>query len=115
MYQRNWRELIRPRALMVDQESITDIYGRFACEPLERGWLGEVINPLPGKEDLLPQPAVEGQLVVALHATQHEPPIDGKKAPIQPATGINSTTCRKGVTTTSKLASIRWHLELFRK
>jgi len=38
MYQRNWRELIRPRALMVDQESLTDIYGRFACEPLERGF-----------------------------------------------------------------------------
>jgi len=38
MYQRNWRELIRPRALQVDQESLTDLYGRFACEPLERGF-----------------------------------------------------------------------------
>jgi DNA-directed RNA polymerase subunit alpha len=38
MYQRNWRELIRPRALQVDQESLTDVYGRFACEPLERGF-----------------------------------------------------------------------------
>jgi DNA-directed RNA polymerase subunit alpha len=38
MYQRNWRELIRPRALMADQDSLTEIYGRFACEPLERGF-----------------------------------------------------------------------------
>jgi len=38
MYQRNWRELIRPRGLMVDQDSLTGRYGRFACEPLERGF-----------------------------------------------------------------------------
>ena len=38
MYQRNWRELIRPRGLMVDQDSLTDRYGRFSCEPLERGF-----------------------------------------------------------------------------
>ncbi|MBN2717125.1 MAG: DNA-directed RNA polymerase subunit alpha [Deltaproteobacteria bacterium] len=38
MYQRNWRELIRPRNLVADQESLTDNYGRFSCEPLERGF-----------------------------------------------------------------------------
>jgi DNA-directed RNA polymerase subunit alpha len=38
MYQRNWRELIRPRGLVVDQDSLTGRYGRFACEPLERGF-----------------------------------------------------------------------------
>lgn len=38
MYQRNWRELIRPRNLVADQESLTDTYGRFSCEPLERGF-----------------------------------------------------------------------------
>ena len=38
MYRRNWRELIRPRALVADQESLTDRYGRFSCEPLERGF-----------------------------------------------------------------------------
>jgi DNA-directed RNA polymerase subunit alpha len=38
MFQRNWRELIRPRALVGDQESLSDTYGRFSCEPLERGF-----------------------------------------------------------------------------
>ena len=38
MYRRNWRELIRPRGLTVDQDSATDRYGRFSCEPLERGF-----------------------------------------------------------------------------
>ncbi|MDD5306320.1 MAG: DNA-directed RNA polymerase subunit alpha [Deltaproteobacteria bacterium] len=38
MYRRNWRELIRPRGLIVDQESLTGTYGRFTCEPLERGF-----------------------------------------------------------------------------
>jgi DNA-directed RNA polymerase subunit alpha len=38
MYQRNWRELIRPRGLVVDPDSLTDRYGRFSCEPLERGF-----------------------------------------------------------------------------
>lgn len=35
---KNWRELIRPRAILVDQESLTEKYGKFTCEPLERGF-----------------------------------------------------------------------------
>ncbi len=38
MYRRNWRELIRPRGLNVEEGSHTDTYGRFFCEPLERGF-----------------------------------------------------------------------------
>jgi DNA-directed RNA polymerase subunit alpha len=38
VYARNWRELIRPKMLEVDRESITGTYGRFSCEPLERGF-----------------------------------------------------------------------------
>ena len=34
---RNWRELIRPRELESDEET-TPSYGRFTCEPLERGF-----------------------------------------------------------------------------
>jgi len=34
---RNWRELIRPRQLDTDQDP-TDRYGKFSCEPLERGF-----------------------------------------------------------------------------
>jgi len=33
---RNWRELIRPRRLDVEERS--DTYGKFVCEPLERGF-----------------------------------------------------------------------------
>lgn len=35
---RNWRELIRPRRLEVEEDSLTTTYGRFHCEPLERGF-----------------------------------------------------------------------------
>jgi DNA-directed RNA polymerase subunit alpha len=35
---RNWRELIRPRRLEVEEETLTSTYGRFYCEPLERGF-----------------------------------------------------------------------------
>jgi len=34
----NWRKLIRPRFLEVDQKTLSDTYGRFSCEPLERGY-----------------------------------------------------------------------------
>ncbi len=33
-----WRELVRPKSLQVDQDSLTDTYGRFVAEPLERGF-----------------------------------------------------------------------------
>src|SRR3954462_10512261 len=35
---KNWRDLIRPRGLSVDQDSLTDTYGKFVAEPLERGF-----------------------------------------------------------------------------
>jgi DNA-directed RNA polymerase subunit alpha len=35
---RNWRELIRPRGLEVEQDTLTSTYGRFHCEPLEGGF-----------------------------------------------------------------------------
>ncbi len=35
---RNWRDLIRPKKLEVEPESLTDNYGKFTCEPLERGY-----------------------------------------------------------------------------
>jgi DNA-directed RNA polymerase subunit alpha len=34
----NWRTLIRPRRLEIDEPSLTATYGRFSCEPLERGF-----------------------------------------------------------------------------
>ena len=35
---KNWRDLIKPRKLEVDTESLTPTYGKFTCEPLERGF-----------------------------------------------------------------------------
>ncbi len=35
---RNWRDLIRPKKLEVDTATLTDTYGKFTCEPLERGY-----------------------------------------------------------------------------
>src|SRR5580692_11687950 len=35
---RNWRDLIRPRNLEVDPDTLTPSYGKFTCEPLERGF-----------------------------------------------------------------------------
>jgi DNA-directed RNA polymerase subunit alpha len=35
---RNWRDLIRPKSLVIDNESTTSTYGKFVAEPLERGF-----------------------------------------------------------------------------
>jgi DNA-directed RNA polymerase subunit alpha len=35
---RNWRELIRPKSVPVDQDSASGTYAKFVCEPLERGF-----------------------------------------------------------------------------
>lgn len=35
---RNWRDLIKPRGLTVDKDTLTPRYGRFFAEPLERGY-----------------------------------------------------------------------------
>lgn len=43
---RNWRNLIRPRALEVDHTTLTESYGRFNCEPLERGFGTTIGNTL---------------------------------------------------------------------
>jgi len=37
-YYRNWRELIRPKRLEVNSGTRTSSYGKFSCEPLERGY-----------------------------------------------------------------------------
>ena len=35
---RNWRELIKPKRIEISQDNQTDSYGKFICEPLERGF-----------------------------------------------------------------------------
>lgn len=38
MLEKNWRDLIRPKALDVDKESLSANYGKFVAKPLERGF-----------------------------------------------------------------------------
>lgn len=35
---RNWRDLIRPKNVVVDRDTLTEHYGKFVAEPLERGY-----------------------------------------------------------------------------
>lgn len=35
---KNWRDLIRPKQLQVEKDSLTDTYGKFYAEPFERGF-----------------------------------------------------------------------------
>ncbi len=35
---RNWRDLIKPRRMEVDQDTLSQTYGKFVAEPLERGF-----------------------------------------------------------------------------
>ncbi len=37
-HQKHWRDLIKPKRIEVDPETFSDFYGRFVCEPLERGF-----------------------------------------------------------------------------
>jgi DNA-directed RNA polymerase subunit alpha len=43
---RNWRELIRPKSVPVDHSTLTDTYGKFVVEPLERGFSTTLGNAL---------------------------------------------------------------------
>ncbi|HWI41719.1 MAG TPA: DNA-directed RNA polymerase subunit alpha [Verrucomicrobiae bacterium] len=36
--QKNWRDLIRPKRLQVEAETLSDTYGKFYAEPFERGF-----------------------------------------------------------------------------
>lgn len=38
MVARNWRDLIRPKGVPIEHESLNEHYGKFSCEPLERGF-----------------------------------------------------------------------------
>ncbi len=35
---RNWRDLIRPRGIHIESDTLTEFYGKFTAEPLERGY-----------------------------------------------------------------------------
>jgi DNA-directed RNA polymerase subunit alpha len=45
-FYRNWHELITPEKLEVDKDSHTEFYGKFVCQPLERGFATTIGNSL---------------------------------------------------------------------
>ncbi len=46
MYQKSWKDLIRPKRLEAEKETSTPLYGKFTAEPLERGFGITVGNSL---------------------------------------------------------------------
>jgi DNA-directed RNA polymerase subunit alpha len=44
--QKNWRDLIKPKKLEVERETLTGTYGKFVAEPLERGFGVTIGNSL---------------------------------------------------------------------
>lgn len=45
-FYRNWHELIKPEKLEVDKSKHTETYGKFICQPLERGFASTIGNSL---------------------------------------------------------------------
>jgi DNA-directed RNA polymerase subunit alpha len=74
---RNWRELIRPKSIEIDHDSLSERYGRFSAEPLERGFGITIGNAL--RRILLG--SIRGNAIVgariegALHEFTHIPGI----------------------------------------
>ena len=38
LFQKNWRDLIKPKMVEIEKESLTDYYAKIVCQPLERGY-----------------------------------------------------------------------------
>ncbi len=45
-FYRNWRELIKPERIEVDRDEHTESFGKFVCQPLERGFASTIGNSL---------------------------------------------------------------------
>lgn len=45
-FYRNWNELIKPEKVEIDQRKHTETYGKFICQPLERGFATTIGNSL---------------------------------------------------------------------
>lgn len=43
---KNWRDLIKPKRLQVESETLTDFFGKFSAEPFERGFATTLGNSL---------------------------------------------------------------------
>lgn len=45
-FHRNWNELIKPEKLEIEKDKHSDTYGKFICQPLERGFAATIGNSL---------------------------------------------------------------------
>lgn len=68
--QKNWRDLIKPRALEVDSGSVTPTYAKFVARPLERGYGTTLGNSL--RRVLLSSLQGTAVAAVRIHGVQHE-------------------------------------------
>ncbi len=68
--QKNWRDLIKPRALEVDTTSSTPLYAKFVARPLERGYGTTLGNSL--RRVLLGSLQGTAIAAVRVHGVQHE-------------------------------------------
>ena len=68
--QKNWRDLIKPRALEVDTASASPIYAKFVARPLERGYGTTLGNSL--RRVLLGSLQGTAVAAVRIHGVQHE-------------------------------------------
>ncbi len=70
MIYKNWRQLIKPNGLEVDQETLTSSYGKFTIEPLEIGYGVTLGNAL--RRVLLA--SLQGAAITSVHidGVQHE-------------------------------------------
>src|SRR5688572_24944793 len=67
---KNWRDLIKPRKLEVDADSLTPTYGKFVAEPLERGFGTTLGNSL--RRVLLSSLQGAGITAVKIDGVEHE-------------------------------------------
>lgn len=67
---RNWRDLIRPKNLVVDRDSLSTRHGKFVAEPLERGYGVTLGNSL--RRILLSSLQGAAVTAVKIEGAQHE-------------------------------------------
>lgn len=70
MFQKNWKELIKPKRVNIDAQSASSFYGKFLAEPLERGFGITIGNAL--RRILLS--SLQGAAIVSVRidGVQHE-------------------------------------------
>ena len=69
-FQRNWIGLHKPKSIQIDQKSKSETYGKFICQPLEKGYGLTIGNSL--RRILLS--SIQGPAItkVKIDGVQHE-------------------------------------------